>query len=302
MPFPPPRVRPWKRRRPASTSTRARGMDRRSTRKRRRWFARETRPTSSWPPSLASPARSVSLPSPRARSRRSVSGKRRPTSRDSTAPLRGATPSPRSLLPDFPVQASLIQVGQAAGETFYFSTVWFREPDGAWRLGAIFTKPATIFAKGTNGVRRGGGDAAIRGPSSQRGASLQRGHRSRGAGGLDQARRGGGSPAPATAHHGGPASLRPSRSLGRGGRYVQGLLGGVRHLRRRSGADDPLRERRSGERHAFSEGLRRSPDALRASGVPRVPGGVPPRGARSAGTGRPVEGVAERSYPLEPGP
>jgi hypothetical protein len=53
------------------------------------------------------------------------------------------------LLPDVPVQASLIQVGQAAGETFYYSTVWFREPDGAWRLGAIFTKPATIFGKGT---------------------------------------------------------------------------------------------------------------------------------------------------------
>lgn len=53
------------------------------------------------------------------------------------------------LLPDFPVQASLIQVGEASGETFYFSTVWFREPDGAWRIGAFFTKPATVFAKGT---------------------------------------------------------------------------------------------------------------------------------------------------------
>jgi hypothetical protein len=37
----------------------------------------------------------------------------------------------------------VVQVGETAGEQFYFSTMWFYE-DGAWRLAAFFAKPGSI--------------------------------------------------------------------------------------------------------------------------------------------------------------
>ncbi len=53
------------------------------------------------------------------------------------------------LLLDHPEQASLVQVGDVGGETFNYSTVWFREEGGGWRIAAFFVRPATIFGKGS---------------------------------------------------------------------------------------------------------------------------------------------------------
>lgn len=50
------------------------------------------------------------------------------------------------LLTDFPTQASLVQAGETAGETYLYSTLWYREK-GTWRLASFYLKPGTWDGK-----------------------------------------------------------------------------------------------------------------------------------------------------------
>ncbi len=65
------------------------------------------------------------------------------------------------LLTDHPLQASLVQTGEQAGETFYYSTLWYGGDDGTWKLAAFFAKPATVYGKDWKGYESEASDQKL---------------------------------------------------------------------------------------------------------------------------------------------
>lgn len=68
------------------------------------------------------------------------------------------------LLTDFPTQASLVQAGEVGGETYLYSTLWYRE-DGDWRLASFYLKPGTWDGKDWRAYAKEASDQRLAGHS-----------------------------------------------------------------------------------------------------------------------------------------